>query len=98
MPNFDLFGNPLPDPFHPLPLSKKQNPCIRAFGAGPENKRCKHCTHLYRKRWAGVYYKCELRNNTNGQATDHRVNWPACSRFEPSTILQSDDNKQQQKG
>lgn len=81
MPNFDLFGNEIPDPLKAIALRKKQNPCIRAFGAGPENKRCKHCEHLYRKRWGAVYYKCDLRKDTNGPGTDHRANWPTCGRF-----------------
>jgi hypothetical protein len=58
------------------------NPMVRSFGYGPEEKRCKHCSHLFKKQYAGTYYKCDLRINTNGQGTDHRVNWSACSKFE----------------
>ncbi len=61
------------------PVSK--NPMVTAYGPGPEGKRCKRCIHCYRKIYAGVYYKCRLRGDTNGAGTDHRANWPACARF-----------------
>lgn len=58
------------------------NPMVKAHGFGPEGKRCKHCKHLFVRQYAGRYYKCGLRVNTNGPATDQRVNWAACSKFE----------------
>lgn len=61
----------------------KANPCVRIFGPGPEGVKCKDCAHLWRKRFSRTYYKCDLRGNTNGPGTDHRVNWPACSQFVP---------------
>lgn len=80
----DLFGNELQDV---KPLKNKSgsfnfNPCIPAYGRGPENTRCRGCKFLIRKHYSKVYYKCKLRGNTNGPATDHRVNWPACGKFE----------------
>lgn len=57
------------------------NPMVRVYGFGPENKRCKHCSHLFKKQYAGTYYKCDLRLSTNGPSTDHRVNWNSCSKF-----------------
>jgi hypothetical protein len=57
------------------------NPMVKSFGYGPEGKRCKHCFHLFKKQYAGTYYKCDYRINTNGPGTDHRVNWAACSKF-----------------
>lgn len=58
------------------------NPCVRLYGMGPENTRCKECRLLRRKGGhAKTYFKCELRGDTNGPATDHRANWPACGRF-----------------
>lgn len=66
----------------PIEQSKlEKNPMVRVFGYGPKEKRCKHCKHLYSKLFANRYYKCELRRNSNSQATDHRVNWSACSKF-----------------
>ena len=58
------------------------NPMVNVNGYGPEDKRCKHCKHLFARRYAGTYYKCDLRQNTNGAATDQRVNWKACSKYE----------------
>jgi len=72
----DFFGQEIPVP-------KKTNPMIRIYGQGPEGKRCKHCKHITCKEFGNTYYKCDLRRNTNGPATDHRINWPACGKFEP---------------
>lgn len=59
------------------------NPCVRVFGPGPEGRRCKHCKHLFFYQMGGRYYKCALRPVTGGPGSDHRVNWPACVKFEP---------------
>lgn len=66
------------------PRKRSVNPCVELYGAGPEGERCKHCTHLYVKQYSSNYYKCDLRRNSNGPATDHRANWPACGRFDRS--------------
>ena len=58
------------------------NPMVRAYGLLEPKQKCKKCKYLYGKQYSKVYYKCELRSNTNGSATDHRVNWPACKKFE----------------
>lgn len=65
------------------------NPMIWAYGFGQDGKRCKHCSYLHKKQFAGTYYKCELRGDTNGSGTDHRVNWAACSKFEAWTNWQA---------
>jgi hypothetical protein len=58
------------------------NPCVRAYGPGPENETCKHCWLFLRKeQYCKPYFKCFLRGDTNGPGTDHRANWPACKRF-----------------
>ena len=62
------------------------NPMVKTYGYGPEGKRCKHCSHLFKKQYAGTYYKCDLRFNTNGPGSDHRVNWSACGKFEERMI------------
>ncbi len=59
----------------------KSNPCVALYGPGPENTKCKECRLFIRKAKSKVYFKCELRGNTNGAATDHRANWPTCKRF-----------------
>jgi len=58
------------------------NPCVRAFGPGPEEKRCKECAHLNVRRYSKNYYKCALRKETAGPATDHRVGWRGCAKFQ----------------
>lgn len=63
--------------------SMKTNPMVRAYGPGPAGKQCGGCSHLFaRGGTSGRYYKCALRNNSSSAATDHRVRWQACSRFD----------------
>jgi hypothetical protein len=70
------------------------NPCVRAFGLGPEGKRCKECALLIRRDdCAKVYLKCALRANTRGPATDHRAGWPACGKFAEKGKGQFSDTK-----
>lgn len=58
------------------------NPMVMTYGKLPGNRKCKTCSHLFYKRFANKYYKCELRKNTGGPATDHRVNWDACNKYQ----------------
>lgn len=67
-------------------LAFEPNPVIRAYGFGPENTCCKTCSHLIKRVYSGTYYKCGLRQNTGGPATDHRINWNACGRYEDDTL------------
>lgn len=70
-----------------LALGKKNprkfvNPLRVLLGPGPDGTKCKHCVHFYRKGgYSKVYYKCELRGDTNGPGTDHKANWPTCVRY-----------------
>ena len=57
------------------------NPCVKLYGA-IDGKKCKKCIHLYSKHYSKTYYKCDLRKDTNGRGTDHRVNWNACTKYE----------------
>lgn len=92
MKNVDLFGNELvPEP--PKVVggmarnkdgSYVNNPMVKTHGSGPDGARCKQCQHLVAKHYSKVYYKCELRAGTvhkASPASDHRTNWPACSKF-----------------
>jgi hypothetical protein len=56
------------------------NPCVIAYGPGPDGATCSDCVHLFRV--SGHYLKCDLRKNTSGPATDHRAGWQACARHE----------------
>ena len=71
----DLFGNEVQPPEKKKSGAKKSNPMIAAYG---EYKpfRCKNCKYFYRKQYA------------NGPGTDHLANWPACGKFEFSTIAE----------
>lgn len=59
----------------------KINPMVRSLGKGPEEFKCKHCTFFYRKTRSKTYFKCSWRGFTNGSGTDHKANWPTCSKF-----------------
>jgi hypothetical protein len=61
------------------------NPCMATYGKGPVDKQCKDCAQLMGICMAKTYYKCRLRENTHGKATDHKLHWPACARFEQRT-------------
>jgi ribosomal protein L37AE/L43A len=59
------------------------NPMVRAYGFGPDGKKCKDCAFLLRDEYHNVtYFKCEKRGVTRGKGTDHRVRYEACSKFE----------------
>lgn len=61
----------------------KSNPLVVVYGPGPDQATCGDCRHLFRQGGtAGTYYKCELRRVSSGPATDHRVGWQACGKFE----------------
>jgi hypothetical protein len=66
--------------------SWKINPMIKLYGI-TEGKKCKNCVHLYYRQFAKKYFKCELREGrcAASPAADHRVNWPACGKFEEET-------------
>lgn len=58
------------------------NPCIPVYGKGPDGKRCATCKHLRVHQYANRYYKCDLRRMSASAATDHRVRWDACGKYE----------------
>jgi len=53
-------------------------------GSGPEGETCGTCNHLYRRKMAKTYLKCELMQArwTGGKGTDVRSRSPACLRWE----------------
>jgi hypothetical protein len=71
--NATLFGLPAPEP----------NPMISKYGRGPDGAKCKNCRLLIAHQFSRTYYKCQLRGDTRGPATDHRMRWDACGRFVP---------------
>jgi hypothetical protein len=58
------------------------NPCVRLYGHGPADAKCKTCAFLFYHTTARRFWKCHLRIFTRGPASDHRVNWPACGKYE----------------
>ena len=50
-----------------------------------EGKTCGQCANLFDNGHGGRsrrYYKCQWLPTTNGPATDWRLRWPACGKFE----------------
>ncbi len=58
------------------------NPCVLAYGPGPEGATCGQCALIAGVQHARTYWKCRLRKNTNGPGSDHKRGWPACAKFE----------------
>ena len=58
------------------------NPCVSIYGQGKPGQTCKGCDHLRALIYAKTYYKCDLRQNTHGTKTDHKVRWPSCAKYE----------------
>jgi len=92
-----LFGNPVID--YPVKFGRYGthqrnkwgvwliNPMLK-LGSTP-GRICKECDYLIKTGYHGrVYYKCHLRGCTRGGQTDHRLKWPACSKFIPNTECQ----------
>lgn len=71
---------PLGDGFEIFP---NPNPCVAVYGSGPEGRTCGTCQYLEVWEYARRYYKCTLRLNTHGAATDHRLGWDACGKYSP---------------
>ena len=79
----DWFGNEISVPEKPAKPEKGVNPCLVVYGPGPEGAKCKTCVHCrYPLHQSGRFWKCDLRRLTHGRATDHRVTWPACGKYE----------------
>ena len=80
----EVMSQPLPAQ-HTASPDRTINPCLALYGVGPENALCGSCTHCrYRPQRNPTvrYWKCDLRTLTNGRATDHKVRWQACGRYE----------------
>lgn len=69
------------------------NPCVRRFGLAEPAAKCKTCQLFIRKHYSKTYFKCALRGDTNGSATDHRANWPACGRYVKAENLATDQHR-----
>lgn len=64
--------------------SRKVNPCIAAYGKGPEAMKCRQCALILRIQGGVKYYsKCSLRKISHSSASDHNSRFPACGKFEP---------------
>lgn len=63
-------------------IAASKNPVIALYGPDKMGRTCKLCVHLYARKRSKRYYKCKFRKETCGPGSDHRVNWPACAKYE----------------
>jgi hypothetical protein len=61
-------------------IASGRHPVSGSLLAG-NGETCATCAHLRQHRYANTYYKCEY-NDTGSAATDIRLGWPACTRWE----------------
>lgn len=60
-----------------------KNPMVHRFGRGPDKAQCLSCSHIRRKdAGSRKVYKCLERGVSNSAATDHRLRWNACAKYE----------------
>ena len=84
----DLFGNEITtEQAREIEHKGKRKPTqpkgnAAPIGSGPDGETCKTCKHAYFHRGSKRYYKCDLVRATGGPATDIRLKWPACARWE----------------
>lgn len=72
----------------PVKPDRNVNPCLALYGSATQGQTCKDCIHLryaIQRNPKARFWKCDLRRLTHGTATDHRVNWQACGRYEQRT-------------
>lgn len=52
------------------------------IGSGPAGETCRTCVHARCVKLGKTYHKCALVKATGGPATDIRLKWPACARWQ----------------
>ena len=62
--------------------SSRHAKMLATFGAGPDGAVCGDCKQFVRWRYANTYFKCTVAGVSHGTATDWRVRWTACGKFE----------------
>ncbi len=54
-----------------------------------EDARCGDCVQFIGREYAGKYFKCRLFGDSAGPATDWRVRYVACGKFERRDVAHS---------
>lgn len=91
--DLDLWGLPMPEFEGPRakPHRTQANGYAAPPGSGPPGETCGTCRHVYRKRMAREYLKCDLlvRNRrTGGTGSDIRLKSAACSKWESASLVE----------
>lgn len=72
----------------PPPKPKGRKPFEKPWvmhGYGPEGKTCKTCEHHYTYTGNRTWHKCAIWHQSSSAATDIRVSWPACGKYQEET-------------
>ncbi len=70
---------PAPDDTLPRPIKVMH----KTYGSGPKTETCRACLHLtFHEGHTHRFYKCSKAKISHGPATDWRVAWPACGKFQ----------------
>jgi hypothetical protein len=59
---------------------------IELYGPGPPGETCKTCDHCNSYRQSRKWYKCGEWIESNSSATDIRLKWPACGKWEKEQL------------
>lgn len=86
----DLFGNEVLEPIDKLKGNTDKHKYRKARGwaaqpgSGPEGETCKSCknSYIHHRQNGKNWWKCALLKPTHGAATDLRLKWTACNRWE----------------
>jgi hypothetical protein len=73
---------PVPTDWSGQSVVQNANPCVNLYGAGPDGRLCKDCSHFFAVLADKTYLKCDQRKITHGAGSDHRARWSACKKFE----------------
>lgn len=92
MTQFDIFGNEIDVKDIPPAKHKggrgKTATMQETYGT-IEGKYCKNCKHCFSFRQSRTWYKCNLWlaffETGNSQASDIRLKWTACKKYEEET-------------
>lgn len=79
---YDIFGNVV-EPIEPKKRGRNKYKTMQELHGIKEGETCKTCKHCIDCGYHGrTYYKCALWIQSNSSATDIRLKWKACNKWE----------------
>lgn len=71
-----------PTPTEVANANKRHKKPQEMYGLKNNGETCRTCKHVYGFRQSKQYYKCEKWILSHSEATDIRLKWPACGKWE----------------